>query len=347
MSGFIPDEFVNFDDDDTLHRKYRSIALMPNTSSEFDRSFSDVPHEQKMMIVPLKRTSLQLPSKPIQIGRHNFTIKANDMNASNKSDAQEEILVVVVKSISEWLAECNTFHFSHIPGDTQGHKYPTWKGIYLDGSIYCEVDVHIFHGDDADSYIVDVVRVKGDAAPFHSFFQTLKSRAFNTSLSIEQRVPRKLPSLPQVTGKEEDMLKSFEPVFTLCQSEFRESRLEGVKMFYNVFSKMRASNEPGLSDPDFIKACVCRVETLILDEFEDIIRHAILLFGCLSQMQPYKSLLVESNALPLLFQMVDYMPHSFYNSVHIQQECTSIIATLTHFDSKVQVHAAPSHVKVR
>jgi hypothetical protein len=156
---------------------------------------------------------------------------------------------------------------------------------------------------------------------------------------------RKSPSLPQVGEHTLDMSIVFKPIFAFCQSEYRESRVEGVKMFYNVFLKMRATNEQGVNDPNFIKSCITLVESLIFDEVDEVNHHAILLFGYLSQIPVYKSALIESQALPFLSQILEdmsnYVCEPSYSNILVQQECASIVFALSHPHSPtlVRVHA--------
>jgi len=348
MSSFIPEEYVDFNDEDSLRQKYRSIAVVPDTPSEFNRSYLDRPYEpESFSSAPIKTPAIQFHPSPMHVGRYSFTVKVPMMSASAMSGPVEDVLHTVVRHVTELLGGCDTFHFSHIPGNIPGNKYPMWKGKHLVGSSCCEVDVHLYHGDDRDSYVVDVVRIKGDAPPFHHFFRTFKCLALNTTLSTERRVPSKhAPLLSQITGQEKDMLKVFEPVFALCQSLYsREARLEGVKMFYNVLCKIRATDERGLSEPDFMKSCIARVESLIFDECEDISQHAILLFGFLSQIECYRSALIQSNVVPFLFQFVEFVPEPFYDSIHVRRACASTIATLSQHDSKALVRNYGVEVK--
>lgn len=335
MSDFIPEEYVN--EDDNLCQKYRSIAVVPSTVSEFDRSFLARPNERReFSTFPLKTPAIEFPSKPMMVGRHSFVMKSPKMSASKMSGPLEEVLNAIISHIGAFLAACDAFHFSFIPGNTQRNKYPMWLGKHIDGSTCCEVEVHIFHGDESDSYILDAVRVKGDAVLFHSFFRTFKSLVLNTH--IEPIVVKKFPVLPPRAGKVEDMHTLFKPIFALCRSEdSREARLEGVKLFYKILCRMREANEPGLSEENFRKICIEHVERLMCDECDDVNQHAYFLFGYLSQIECYKSALIKSELLPSILDKVDYVPEPYYDSIHIRRVCASILATLSQYDSEALV----------
>lgn len=346
MSSFIPQEYFNMNpnDFDNSFQKYRSISVMPNTCSEFDWSFSEVQSREEKDLsraFPLETKPTEFPVKPMKIGRYSFTMREPQLSVSKISGPHEDVSNKVVRNMNTWLGACNPFHFTFVPGNTSDSQYPMWKGKCLTPSTSCEVEVHIFHGDDRKSYIVDAVRIEGDATHFHTFFQTLKCLALNTTLPTKMWETRKFPPLPQVRENKLDMSIAFKPIFAFCQSEYRESRLEGVKMFYNIFLKMRATNEQGLNDPNFIKSCVTLVDSLIFDEFDEVSHHAILFFGYLSKIPVYKSALIESQALPFLSQIVEDMPNyvceANYSNIFVQRECASIIFALSHHDSPTLV----------
>lgn len=328
MSSFIPEEQIDFKDDDNFDKKYRSIAVVPDVSSQFNCSFLDVPFEPQTRLassLSTKATRLQFPPKPTHIGKYSFTMKDHNNSYAFQAKVEDQFEAVVHK-VGAYLGFDNKFYFSLIPGS----KFPMWKGKYMEGTICCEVDVNIYNGDACNTFIVEAIRMKGDAPSFHAFFRSFKSLATNTEEKTRRAIVTP-PSILLVLGKPKDTSKSFEPIFTLCKSEYCEKRLEGTKMLYNLLRKWQ--DDEGVRESNFIKSCVLHLEKLIFDDFHEVAHQAILVFESLLQIPGYKSVMMESNALPFLFSMVEYVPEPFYATIHVRRACASIIASLAQHDS--------------
>lgn len=327
MSSFIPEEQIDFKDDDNFDKKYRSIAVVPDVSSQFNRSFLDVPFEPQTRIVSslTKAPRLQFPPKPIHCGKYSFTMKY-DNNSSTLQEKLEDQLDAVVGRVGAYLGFDNKFYFSLIPGS----KFPMWKGKYMEATVCCEVDVNIYHGDTRNTFIVEAIRMKGDAKSFHAFFRTFKSLATDTEETTRRAIVTP-PSIPLVLGQPKDASNAFQPIFTLCKSEYCERRLEGAKMLYNLLSQWH--DDEGVRESSFIQSCILHLEQLIFDDFHEVAHQAILVFEYVLHIPGYKSAMMESNALPFLFSMVEYVPEPFYATIHVRRACASIIASLAQHDS--------------
>lgn len=319
---------IDFKDDDNFDKKYRSIAVVPDVSSQFNRSFLDVPFEAETRVASsllTKAPRLQFPPKPSHYGKYSFTIKDDNISEYFQAKAEDQ-LDAVANRVGAYLGFDSKFYFSLIPGS----KFPMWRGKYMEGTTCCEVDVNIYHGDTINTFIVEAIRMKGDAKPFHVFFRSFKSLATNTEEETTRAIVTPL-SIPLILGQPIDTSSAFEPIFTLCKSEYFENRLDGAKMLYNLLSKRQ--DDEGVRESNFIQSCILHLERLIFDDFHEVAHQAILLFEHLLHIPGYKSAMMESNALPFLFSMVEYVPEPFYATIHVRRACAYIIASLAKHDS--------------
>lgn len=375
MSSFIPQEFSNLNDRvhaHTISQKCRSIALVPDGPSEFSRSYQgSASASTPTLLAPVIAqvqiqspvTRILSPSKPLDIhastktnktssrsdqkalttGRYSFTCDINDIDMAGMERGASTSDEKFINLMNCYLGCSNEFHFSPL---LQENEYDMWKGKYIDAEYLCEVEVHVHYGEKADNYKIELVKTKGDSKPFTSFFRTFKSMWLNPKTANEAAPQKEGPVLktPPYSGGEKDMSKAFNCVFSLCDSVYFDTRVQGVKMFYKLFCQMRTANEEGLLQDNFIKTCVQRVERLIRDEFEDVTQHAIFLFKFLCDIPEYQFALVDSKALSTLFQKVSYVSEPFYDSIHVRRACASIIYILSQGHSKTLVKNLEEHV---
>lgn len=320
MSDFwSPEEFLECDPNLHNNLKYRSLAVLSNYQ-DFQQSSFDIPYERVLV-----QHNYEIPEQPMLLTPNHFIINRTQAPFVSIAEDKTERFNDLKKLINAFLGCFTSYDFSFIVQD----NYPMWKGKYIQGSSSCEIDLYVYSGDSSDDYIIEAIRIKGDAKPFHAFYKDFKSQLTNKIDEPTKEMHLTLLPAPPLT--ETQFLHAVAPFFAMSKCEFFETRLEAVKMLCDLLGR----HSEHLNSPVFVQGCVQSLEALVIDDFEDVRQHAIIAFNLLVK-SPYPSFrlaLVRSTALPMLLSMVDRPPEPAYETLQVRREAAHVLATLAKFDA--------------
>lgn len=313
-------EFHNeqhFKEEDNL--KFRSIKVLPN----FQEHSFDPKELQGLLRLPSDTTQL-CPTQPIVLMPTHFTINPHECGCSSMFDRRTQF-EKVLRMIEACLSYFSLYDFSFVAP----HEYPPmWQGKYIQGSQSCEIEINIYT-DSKESYIVEASRVKGDSKPFYNFYKEFQSLMLN--IPDDSRLQDcHLSCLPAAKLSESQFLQAVTPIFNMAKSEYFDSRLEASKIICDLL----AHHHDHLQHAEFITACVASLEVLILDDIQDVREHAILAFASIVNIPGYQALMVQSCALPAIFNMMESMAEPKFDTIQVRRESAAIVAALSRYDAQ-------------
>ena len=163
---------------------------------------------------------------------------------------------------------------------------------------------------------------------FNTFFNALKA-----ALSTEPVAPvRKAFVIPTgamiglVKVTDEEFLQGIQPVFRMAEHS-NESRVQCAKMLCDVSQKDAHYLELSAFRPQ----CVKMLESLVMDESEDVRQYAVMAVAAFVELPSYKEAFMSSAVLPVLFNLVENNvdAQQAYETAQVRRTAARVIALLS------------------
>uniref|UniRef100_A0A7S3GQE8 Uncharacterized protein n=1 Tax=Spumella elongata TaxID=89044 RepID=A0A7S3GQE8_9STRA len=300
---------------------YRSIAVDSRPAGDYMRSYEapvySMSKNSKFAVnVTAKSSSTAsvngCPSVPFGVSKTKFMMNMTDSRT-------------VIESINTHLKSQSDFDFSHVEEDHM------WKGKFLCGSSCFEVEINLYQDKTVNKYVVAVRKVSGCSAVsgcFNNFFSAMQS-ALCTEPSASTPV-RKAFCIPtgicMMQMSDEQFLEGIQPIFRMSEHN-NESRVQCAKMLCDVSQK----DAHYLELSAFRLPCVRLLESLVLDESEDVRQYAVMAVAAFAELPTYKEALMCSAVLPMLFGLVENCVElqQAYETAQVRRTAARVLALLS------------------
>lgn len=336
----LPDELVDFnpndfdqDDDQSSgkisFRKERGfdtggVSLAGEYPERVSQYGLDNPYEPQQFEDVMGALNVKYcPYKPPVLSKTHFVLDASKFSLPTSNHSHNELYIASVKVITFALKYIASYDFSYILDGTM----PMWKGKYIQGSVSCEIDLNMYKGEVANSFIVEAIKVKGSARPFYDFYREFKALGTKSGESSAHTLFMMTPlETPKMDKKE--FFNSVEPIFRMASCEYCESRLEGSKVLCDIIS----AGHEHVCSTEFVQRCVAHLEILVQDDFDDVSQHAVIAFNMLANLPNLNlemvSIMVNSKALPCIFDLIQRPEGHPWDTIQVRREAAALLTKL-------------------
>lgn len=222
-----------------------------------------------------------------------------------------------------------------------------WRGKYIRGNKSCLIYVNLYRdlcdsSSSAHSFVIEAVKAKGDGKPFLDFYRQFKELMILSDYAKDAKISEPVcedfvaaninPSLISTSVNSENVLKTLEPIVTMEECPFYETKLEASRMLYDL-SKL----DQGLIN---IPDCVILVESILTklveqNDFFEVSEQAIITFASFCENPVYQRQFIHSDALGKISSYVCNSPETknSYEMAQLRRECARILSLLAQFDA--------------
>ena len=164
---------------------------------------------------------------------------------------------------------------------------------------------------------------------FNNFYSALQA-ALCTDKSAPGTPVRKAFVIPtsvcMIKMSDEQFLEGIQPIFRMAEHS-NESRVQCAKMLCDVSQKDAHYLELSAFRPQ----CVKMLESLVMDESDDVRQYAVMAVAAFVELPSYKEALMSSAVLPVLFHLVENHvdAQQAYETAQVRRTAARVIALLS------------------